>query len=70
LNEVLDETAQAGLREELDLHLRECPNCWVVCDTTKKTIEVYRGLEPLPIPESTHARLIEALEKKFPPQQP
>lgn len=64
LNEVLDETAGAEIRQELQAHLEECPNCWVICDTTKKTVEIYRGMEPYPIPEDVHTRLIDALQKK------
>ena len=64
LNDFLDEECRPGLREELDQHLKECPNCWVVCDTTKKTIEIYRGMDPYPIPTGVHERLMCALRKK------
>ena len=43
LNDYLDETARAELRKELEAHLTECPNCWVICDTTQKTIQIYRA---------------------------
>ncbi len=66
LNEVLDQTAGQGIRKELEEHLRDCPNCWVVCDTTKKTLDIYRGSEPMPIPEDVHTRLMEALRKREP----
>ena len=68
LNDYLDETAAAEVRPELEAHLRDCPNCWVVCDTTKKTIQIYRGLEPYPLPEDVHSRLMAALEKKIQPK--
>ncbi len=64
LNEFLDDSAEAELRKELEEHLNECPNCWVICDTTKKTIEIYRGMDPYPIRPQVHARLIQALQKK------
>lgn len=64
LNEYLDDEATPEIRRELQAHLDECPNCWVVCDTTKKTIAVYKGMEPQPIPDSVHTRLLAALEKK------
>ncbi|MGI8744122.1 MAG: anti-sigma factor family protein [Bryobacteraceae bacterium] len=65
LNDFLDETADVELRRQLEAHITQCPNCWVVCDTTKKTIQVYKGMAPQVIPEAVHARLIAALEKKM-----
>ncbi len=65
LNEFLDETAAAELRPELEAHLEACPNCWVICDTTKKTIQIYKGVDPYPLPDGVHSRLLAALEKKI-----
>ncbi len=64
LNDFLDGAAREDLRQELERHLEECPNCWVVCDTTKKTIEIYKGMDPYPIPPSVHERLMAAVQKK------
>lgn len=64
LNDFLDGAAREDLRQELERHLEECPNCWVVCDTTKKTIEIYKGMDPYPIPFSVHERLMAAVQKK------
>ncbi len=64
LNDFLDGAAQDEVRRELEHHLEECPNCWVVCDTTKKTIEIYKGMDPYPIPASVHERLMSAVQKK------
>ncbi len=64
LNDFLDGAAREDLRQELERHLQECPNCWVVCDTTKKTIEIYKGMDPYPIPPSVHDRLMAAVQKK------
>ena len=64
LSEYLDGSVDPGLRQELERHLSECPNCWVVCDTTKKTIQIYRGVSPYPVPEGVHERLLAALHKR------
>jgi predicted anti-sigma-YlaC factor YlaD len=64
LNEYLDDESQAQVRQEIEEHLNECPNCWVICDTTRKTIEIYRGMDPYPIPPAVHDRLMVALQKK------
>lgn len=64
LNEYLDGSVESGLRQELERHLSECPNCWVVCDTTKRTIQIYRGVDPYPVPAGVHERLVAALNKR------
>jgi anti-sigma factor (TIGR02949 family) len=65
LSDYLDDDVQGDLRRELEKHVSECPNCWVMVDTTKKTLKIYRGLEPEPLPERLRARLMGALEKKM-----
>ena len=65
LSDYLDERTDAALKEKLQQHINECPNCWVICDTTKKTIRVYKGMEPCSIPAEVHARLMAAVEKKI-----
>jgi anti-sigma factor RsiW len=64
LNAYLDETVDPQERQEIEKHLSECPNCWVVTDTTKRTIHVYKGQTPQDIPEDVHQRLMQALEKR------
>ena len=65
LSDYLDASLDAQLRAKLEEHISECPNCWVIADTTKKTIQIYRGMEPYPIPSDVQARLMKALEKKI-----
>jgi anti-sigma factor (TIGR02949 family) len=65
LNEFLDETLDPAIRAELQRHVTECPNCWVVYNTTEKTLKVFKGMEPQPVPEPVRARLMEALERKM-----
>ena len=50
LSDYLDESLDAELRAKLEHHITECPNCWVIADTTKKTIQIYQGMDPYPIP--------------------
>jgi anti-sigma factor (TIGR02949 family) len=64
LNEFLDETLDPKARAELERHVTECPNCWVVYNTTEKTLKVFKGMEPQPVPEPIRARLMEAIERK------
>jgi len=63
LGAFLDEQTAPELRKELENHLSECPNCWVVTDTTKKTIKVYKGMDPYPISGELHNKLLLALTR-------
>ena len=69
LSDYLDESVDAEVRAKLERHMTECPNCWVIADTTKKTIRIYKGMEPYPIPADVEARLMKALEKKMAARQ-
>ncbi len=64
LSDYLDENIDADVRAKLEEHIALCPNCWVVCDTTKRTIKIYKGMEPYSIPRDVESRLMAALEKK------
>ncbi|MEZ5400097.1 MAG: zf-HC2 domain-containing protein [Bryobacteraceae bacterium] len=64
LNEYLDDTADPDIFRHLQEHVTSCPNCWVIFDTTKKTIEVYKGMDPQPLPDALHDRLMAAVKKR------
>ena len=63
LNDYLDETEDAALKSEVEQHVTACPNCWVIFDTTRKTVQIYQGCEPYPLSERLRNRLQEALRK-------
>ena len=65
LNEYLDETAAAEVRQQVEAHITSCPNCWVIFDTTKKTLKVYKGMEPQTLPPEVNNRLMEVLQKRM-----
>jgi anti-sigma factor (TIGR02949 family) len=65
LSDYLDENIDAELRAKLERHIIECPNCWVIADTTRRTIRIYKGMEPHPVPEDVQSRLMQALERKI-----
>ena len=70
LNQYLDEKLDPEVRAELQKHVNECPNCWVVCDTTEKTLKVFKGMEPHAIPKDIQSRLWEALQTKCKAKRP
>ena len=65
LSDYLDENVDAEVKAKLEQHIALCPNCWVVCDTTKRTIRIYKGMEPYSMPADVESRLLDALEKKM-----
>lgn len=64
LSDFLDESVDADLRSRLDAHLNACHNCFIVLDTTRRTIQVYKGVDAQPIPEEVHVRLMRAVDKR------
>ena len=69
LSDYLDETIDAELRAKLERHITQCPNCWVIADTTRRTIKIYKGTESCSIPPDVESRLMAALEKKIAAKQ-
>jgi anti-sigma factor RsiW len=69
LTDYLDECLDTESRTKLERHITECPNCWVIADTTRKTIQIYKGMDPYPIPPDVETRLMKALEKKMAEKQ-
>ncbi len=64
LSNYLDGDVDPQLKQELEVHLKACPDCWVLCDTTRRTIQIFRGNEPYPMPEQVKDRLAAALRRK------
>jgi hypothetical protein len=54
----------AQTRAELEDHLQWCHNCYVVCNTTKRTIEIYRDSHLYELPEDLRSRLRSAILTK------
>ena len=64
LTDYLDETLDARTRSELEDHLTWCHDCFVVCNTTKKTIEIYRDHQLFELPDDLRTRLQSAIMAK------
>lgn len=65
LNDFLDPNVDAVMKAHLNAHVSECPNCFVIVNTTERTLQVYKGMEPQSIPEDVEERLLRALERKM-----
>lgn len=64
LTDYLDGAMDASTKAELEEHLAWCHNCYVVADTTKKTIEIYRDSKLYELPENLRSRLRTAIVAK------
>jgi len=65
LNGYIEKTLDPQELAELRRHVSECPNCFVVCDTTEKTLRVFKGMDCQPVPKGIQARLMAAIEKRM-----
>ncbi len=64
LTNYLDKALDERTKAELEDHLAWCHNCYVVCDTTRKTIEIYRNQELYELPDDLRGRLQTAIMSK------
>ena len=64
LTNYLDGALDDRTKSELEDHLAWCHNCYVVCDTTRKTIEIYRNSELYELPDDLRGRLQSAIMSK------
>jgi anti-sigma factor RsiW len=64
LTDYLDATMDDSTRSELEDHLAWCHNCYVICNTTKKTIEIYRDSQLYELPDDLRSRLETAILTK------
>ena len=65
LNEYLCDSPDPDCKRHVEEHVTACPNCWVIFDTTKKTIQVFKGQEPQVLAPAVQSRLMAALQKKI-----
>ncbi len=65
LSDFIDGDLDGALKQELESHLKDCEDCRLVVDQTKKTIEVFCDCEPVELPGEVRARLHDALRRKF-----
>lgn len=64
LTDYLDGEMDSRTRSELEDHLNWCHNCYVVCNTTKMTIEIYRDQQLYELPDPLRTNLRSAIMSK------
>jgi len=65
LTSYLDGALDASVQLDLEQHLSHCKDCRLVVDTTRKTIQIFCGCEPVPLPDEVRERLHAALLERF-----
>ncbi len=70
LTDYLDDALDQRTRTELEEHLQWCHNCYVICNTTKKTIEIYRDSTLYELPDDLRGRLRSAIMTKCRAKKP
>jgi len=64
LTDYFDGHIDPELLAEVKQHIGTCHHCEVVVDTTRKTIEVFRGNQTYELPEDLHLRMKAAVMKR------
>ncbi len=64
LTDYFDGHIDPALLNEVKEHIGSCHHCEVVVDTTRKTIEVFRGNQSYELPEDLHLRMKAAVMKR------
>lgn len=61
LSNYLDGELDAALRAEIEAHAKRCPNCYIIIDSTRKTVEIFKGCGPYDVPVELHMRIEQAV---------
>jgi anti-sigma factor RsiW len=65
ISNFIDGDLNAALKQELESHLRNCEDCRLIVDQTKKTIEIFCDSEPVELPSEVRTRLHDALRRNL-----
>lgn len=61
----IDGELAATVVQEVELHLKECPECYVLVQQTKLTVRLYQDSDLVDCPEEVRSRLREKLHRKI-----
>lgn len=65
MSDYIDGSLESELRISIEAHLAKCPNCWVVFDETRRTIQIFQSMECQELPKPVYERLLTALENSW-----
>ena len=61
----IDGELEAAVVEEIELHLKECPDCTILVQQTRLTVHLYYDSDLVDFPVEVQARLHETLRRKI-----
>ena len=70
LADYLEMTVDAEVCRELKARISNCSKCYVILDTTQKTIKLYKGMKPQEVPELVHTRLMTTVKRSMAAKKP
>ena len=70
VSDYIDGDLPDDLRTSLEAHIARCPDCWVLLDETRKTVEIVRNSGCHPLPRRAHDRLLDALKEGWRTEPP
>jgi len=63
LSDYIDGEAQEAICAAIEAHMSQCPDCRIMVDTLRQTVNLYRQQEAkLDLPEDVRARLFYSLD--------
>ncbi len=65
----IDGELEATVVEEIELHLRECPDCTILVQQTRLTVHLYYDSDLVDFPMEVQARLHKKLRRKIRPDR-
>ena len=65
LCDYLDGAVDPQAREDIDRHLKRCRHCRILCQTTRRTLDLYKSRPPCGVPAEIEGRLLASLERRF-----
>ena len=65
MSDYIDGELPQDLRASLESHLAKCPECWVLLDETRQTVEIVQKYNCHPMPDAVKDRLVDAIQKHW-----
>jgi anti-sigma factor RsiW len=65
ISSYIDGDLEATIVEEIELHLKQCPDCTILVQQTRLTVHLYYDSDLVDYPVEVKARLHETLRRKI-----
>ena len=65
ISNYIDGDLEVSVLEEIEVHLKECPECTILVQQTKLTVHLYHDSDLVDLPREVQVRLHETLRRKI-----